>query len=287
MSTQNNPPKLARRTTESLLAEVIICKKLGWPLGFISGGQGAYTIVEFKDLLEKISALYGDKLWINIGALSEEEIKKFLPYTKGIVASIETINTKLHAKVCPSKPIKPFEKMLDIATKYNLKKAITIILGLGETKEDFELLKNFINKHSITKIHFYGLNPQKGTIYENVKPPTKSYQAWWISQTRKHFPKMDIQAGIWLDRVNYISTLLKAGANSLSKYPAIRYFGSDYSKEIEHQAKLAGRQFIGTLTKLPKIDINKEVDNLNLDKDLKDKIKIKLKSYLRQLSKNV
>ena len=43
---------------------------------------------------------------------------------------------------------------------------------------------------------------------------------------------------------------------------------------------LSGRKFTGTLTKLPDVDWNAEVDRLSLDKEMKEKIKIKLKSYI-------
>lgn len=285
MSTQTkfNKERLARRTTESLLAEVILCKKLGWELGFVSGGQGAYKKVEFLELLKKIKQVYGKKIWLNVGPISKLELIKYKPYIKGVVASIETINPKIHELVCPSKPIKPFEKMLVQAKKLGLKRGMTIIIGLGETINDFKLLRDFIKKYGISKIHIYGLNPQKRTMFENAKPPALEYQAEWIKRARKAFPRMDIQCGIWLDRTKYVSTLLKAGANSISKFPAIKYFGSQQAKEIKKQARLANREFKGTLTKLPKVDWDKEVDKLKLDKELKEKIRRKLKTYLKKM----
>ena len=285
MSTQTkfNKERLARRTTESLLAEVILCKKLGWELGFVSGGQGAYKKVEFLELLKKIKQVYGKKIWLNVGPISKLELIKYKPYIKGVVASIETINPKIHELVCPSKPIKPFEKMLVQAKKLGLKRGMTIIIGLGETINDFKLLRDFIKKYGISKIHIYGLNPQKRTMFENAKPPALEYQAEWIKRARKAFPRMDIQCGIWLDRTKYVSTLLKAGANSISKFPAIKYFGSQQAKEVEKQARLANREFKGTLTKLPKVDWDKEVDKLKLDKELKEKIRRKLKTYLKKM----
>lgn len=281
MSTQpKDKTPLARRTTASILAEIIICKKLGWQIGFISGGHKAYTTLEFKELLKNINKIAEKKPWINIGALTEDELKQFQPYIKGVVASIETINPELHKMVCPSKPIEPFEEMLQYAAELRLNKAVTIILGLGETISDFELLKQFIKKHNIDKIHFYSLNPHKGTIFENTKPVTKEYQAEWIAMTRITFPKIDIQAGIWLDKVKNVSYLLKAGANSISKFPAIKYFNTDYAEEIEEQAEKAERKFKGTLTKFIDFNVDEEVEILNIDNELKQKIKIKLNQYI-------
>lgn len=276
--------KIARRRFASILAEVFLSDKLGWHLGFISGGHNAYTTVEFKDLLRNIYEIHKDKIWVNIGPLNEDEIKSFLPYIKGVVGSIETININLHDDVCPSKPIKPFEDMFKIADKYKLEKAMTIILGLGETIEDYNLLRNFIKKYKISKIHFYALNPQKNTSFENIAGITKEYHAKWIKKTREDFPEMDIQAGIWLDKVDNVSYLLKAGANSISKFPAIKYFNSKYAKKIEEEAKKAGRIFKGTLTKFPRININ-EIDKFKIDNDLKKKIKIKLDNYLIKMKK--
>lgn len=275
--------KLARRTTESILAEVFLCKRFGWPIGFISGGNKAFTKVEFKSLLEKIFKVYGEKLWINVGALPKEELRQLLPYTKGVIAAIETLDPKLHDDICPSKPIAPMERMLSCAKELGLKRGMTMIIGLGETIEDYPLLADFIRKHSISKIHFYGLNPQKGTAFEKASPPSAEYQAEWIALTRIDFPKIDIQAGIWTDRVENVSLFLKAGANSISKFPALKVFGKKPAKELEAQAKKAGRKFVGTLTKMPKIDIDKEIGGLDLDDKLKEKVKAKVKEYLKNM----
>jgi len=284
MSTQKgkNKGKIARRSTESILAEVFLCKKLGWQLGFISGGHNAYNTTEFLKLLRQINIVAEEKVWINIGPVSKPELRKFMPYIKGVVGSIETINPVIHLSVCPSKPVKPFEEMFQNAKELGLKNAMTIIVGLGEKISDFEILRQFIVRNSISKIHFYGLNPQKGTAFEKASPPAKEYQAEWISRTRKAFPGIDIQCGIWKDRPEYISALLKAGANSISKFPAIKKFGSEEAKRIELEAKKAGRKFLGTLTKKTKISLD-EIDNYKLPIEIKEKVKEKLKQYMKRL----
>lgn len=284
MSTQPKGQKMAVRSFASILAEFILCKKLGWDIGFLSGGHNAYTTTDFLEMLKLIKKTINEKIWINIGPIKKQELMKFKPYIKGVVASIETINPKVHDLVCPSKQIKPFEKMLNNALKLKLKTAMTIILGLGETIDDFKKLKVFIKKYKISKIHFYGLNPQKGTVFEKAKPPKKEYMAEWIRMTRKEFPKIGIQAGIWLDRVDYVSDLLKAGANSISKFPAIRHFGSKYAKEIEKQAETAGRKFKGTLTEFKRFDVDKEIKKLKINETLKEKVKNKLELYLRNIT---
>lgn len=285
MSTQKGN-KEAVRSKESLLAELIICKSLGWEIGFVSGGIGAFSRLRFRELLEAMQKVSGEKFWINVGALKREELEQYLPFTKGVVGSIETANEEIHAKVCPSKPVQPYFEMFEEAKKLGLQRAITIILGLGEQIGDFEKLAGIIKKYGITKIHFYGLNPQKGTSFEAMPPPPVEYQAEWIRKTRQEFPDMDIQCGIWEDRVDYVSTLLKAGATSISKYPALKRFGSAPSFEIERQAKLAGREFCGTLTRLPDTDWEKQVMKLDLDSEMKKRIMPKLSQYLKQMQRN-
>jgi biotin synthase-like enzyme len=288
MSTQkvdDTKPK-AVRSAESLLAELLICKKLGWDIGFISGGIGAFGKGAFSDLLKKMHELSGEKFWLNIGALNKETLKEYAPYTKGVVGSIETVNSKLHNNVCPSKPIEPYLEMFKEAEKLGLERAITIILGLGESEEDFDAFKNMITTYKISKVHLYGLNPQKGTVFETSKPPTEEYQAWWIAKARTTLPKLNIQCGIWEDRVDRISTLLEAGANSISKFPALKRFGTTFAKEIEKQAEKAGRKFNGTITQLPEIDWDAEINNLPFEDTFKLKIKDKLDKYLSRMKKN-
>ena len=94
---------------------------------------------------------------------------------------------------------------------------------------------------------------------------------------------MFIIAGSWVDRLEEFSQLLNAGADVMTKFPAIKLFGSERAKEIENQAKLANREFIGTLTKLPEIDWDNEVDKLDIDDELKDEVKIKLNQYLQKM----
>jgi len=286
MSTQEKADKKAVRSLASMLAEAVICKKLGWEIGFFSGGYKAYTTFRFKEILKAMHSVLKEKLWINIGALKKQTLKEFLPYIKGVVASIETINPKIHDFVCPDKPTEQYKKMLVEADKLKLKKAITIIIGLGEKIDDYPMLREFLKKYRIDKIHFYALNPQKGTAFENNKSIDPNYHAEWIARTRIDFPKIDIQAGIWTDKVQNVSLLLKAGANSISKFPSIRLFNSTEAKEIEAGAKKAKRKFKGTLTKMPKIDANKEVNKLKLDEKLKEDVKKKLERYLKAMKKH-
>ena len=114
------------RSKESIYAEAIICKQLGWPIGFFSGGINSY---KKKDLLEMITVIHeitGEKIWLNIGSTPREWLEEFKPHIIGVVGSIETINPVLHKKVCPSKPIEPYVRMFNNSTQLGLKNAINI-----------------------------------------------------------------------------------------------------------------------------------------------------------------
>jgi biotin synthase-like enzyme len=276
MSTQKNlikDPRKARRSKASVLAEAFLCKKLGWKIEFLSGGYESYTTSELLDLFKEIKKINGKKLWLNIGTLSKKELTLFKPYIQGVCGAVECINPRIHNKVCPSKSIKDVEKMFKLCDKLKLKKAMTIILGLGETIDDFPSLKAFIKKHKLDKITFYRLKPQKNTVFEKTKPITKEYYSKWVKLTRQNFPKVNIVVGSWLTHLGEISLLLNSGADAVTKFPSIKLFNSKYAKKIEQEAKKAKRKFEGTLTKLPKINY----------KGLNKETKAKLETYLAKM----
>jgi biotin synthase-like enzyme len=288
MSTQDRKNKdeedRAVRSKESLYAEAILCKTLGWRIGFFSGGINAYKHDEIAEMLRVISTITGEKLWINLGATPEAYLEKYLPYIQGVVGSIETVNENIHTQVCPSKPTAPYRKMFEYSAKLGLKNAMTIILGIGETKEDFGALKEFIKKYKIEKLHLYALNPVKGTPFEKKGSPNPEYQAWYIAKTRTAFPKLDIQMGIWKDKIDRIPLLLEAGANSISKFPATRDFGSKEAKIIQELSAKAGRNFLGSLTKLPKTDWDAEVEKIPCSGATKKIVRQKLQQYLNRMN---
>ncbi len=289
MSTQpeGKAPVETKRSTASILAEFILAKELGWDIGFFTGGIGVFKPEEVEFLLKSAVEITQDKLWLSIGPLSKQHLEKYKPYIKGVVGSTETINPVLHKTVCPSKPLAPYEKMFVFAQELGLSRAMTFIVGMGETKDDFLLLKEFIAKYSIEKIHVYGLIPQEGTMFANTTPPSKEEQAWWIAQLRINFPQLNIQCGIWEDRVNYLPLLLDAGANSISKFKGLKLFGTKIAKEIEQQAALAGRIFQGTLTNIPDVDWKRKVEGLSFSPELQQDIYKKLQQYLLMMQKNI
>ncbi len=273
------------RHEASILAETWLCKKLGWQIGFFTGGINAFSKEKVLDMLKKINKIYG-KVWLSVGPLSKTQLEKYAHYIEGIVGSLETINEEIHKKACPSKPLDPYFRMFDTAHSLGLKTAMTFIIGLGETKNDLPTLIGVIQKYNISKIHIYGLIPHEGTAYANAKAPTADEQAWWIAQIRIAFPKMDIQCGIWSDRTERISLLLLAGANSISKFQAIKLFATKPAKDIEAQAKIGRREFLGSLTKLPEMNTN-EIDQFGFDEELTKNIKKKAEQYLKLMKRNM
>lgn len=274
-------PKLDRRTPESIFAEAIICKLCGWKVEFLSGGCESYATDELFFLIKNIHGITGQKQWLNIGVLKKEQLEKFKPHIEGVCGAVECINLDLRKKLCPSKPLDEITEMFKFCDELKLKKAMTIIIGLGETLNDFETLNEFIKKYGVDRVTFYALKPHKGTIFK--KGPETDYYVEWIARTRAEFPKLPIIAGSWLNRLDEIHLLLNAGANAVTKFPSIRKFNSKYAKKIEEEAKLAGREFIGTLTKMPEFDINKEIKKLKLGDEMKEKIKVKFLDYTKNL----
>lgn len=284
MSTQKNiikNPKLAKRSKESVLAEALLCKILGWDIEFLSAGY-SYEHKDLMQITKNVSETYGKKQWLNVGVLSKNRLKDLKPYLTGVCGAIECINPEIHKKVCPSKPIEPYVEMFKEASKLGLKNAMTIILGLGETEKDIKLLHNFIRENNIERITFYALKPVRGTLHKSG--PDFRYFLKWILLTRPEFPKIEIIASTFYDLKNEI-LLMKSGINGITKLQAIKLFNSKKAQIIEDAAKKANRILKGTLTRIPEIDLDKELSKLNLDKDLKEKIKLKLKQYLTMLEK--
>lgn len=274
-----------RRSVASILAEAIICKSCGWKIEFLSGGCDTFNDDELLFILKHIYEITRQKQWLNIGILNENQLNLFKPYIEGVCGTVECITPKLRDNICPSKPIKEIENMFKICDKLGLKKTATIIIGLGETINDFKFLKDFIHKNRLDKITFYRLKPQKGTIFEGKTGPDTTYYIEWIKKTRQEFPNLEIVVGSWLTHLDEIHSLLGAGADNITKFPSIKQFNTKYAKTIEGEIKKADRKFEGTLTKIQKINVNKELNQLDLNDKLKNNIKIKLNSYLERMKK--
>ncbi|MFC1698232.1 radical SAM protein [Nanoarchaeota archaeon] len=276
--------KTARRSISSILTETLIAKNLGWRIEFLTGGYRIFPFEQLVKIAKLVKKIYGEKIWLNLGVLNKEELQQFLPYIKGIVASIETIDKELHDEICPDKAIEPYEDMYKIADELNLKKSMTIVIGLGETKDHFVQLEEFIKKHNLERITFYALKPVKETPF--TKSPEIEEYVWWIAKTRISFPKLEIIAGLTPKNQEYVLPLLKAGANAITKFPATKKFNSDKAIYIEDQIKESKRNFKSTLTKLPKINWEEQINQLNSNFDeYKEEMKIKIREYVKKMSK--
>lgn len=288
MSTQKEKivdPKKARRRFSSIFAESIIAKQCNWKIEFVSGGYHSYTLDELVFLVKGIYEITGQKQWLNIGSLSYIQLKKFLPYVEGYAGTIECVNWELRKKVCPSKFVEPIIKAFKACDELDIKKAMTLIVGLGETIDDFKELEVFVKEHRIDRITFYALNPHPQTVF--TSPPSKKYYAEWISKTREAFPDLDIVAGAWTDKIEYYKDVMRAGATDITKLPSIRKFNS---KELQFlQKDLEEFDFKSNITVLPDVDWEQEVNSLSSETfsdELKVEIQKKLQIYLKQMRKN-
>jgi len=277
--------KKAKRSTASILIEALFAKHLGWSVEFLTGGYGIYPFDELLQIIKNVVKVYGKKVWVNLGTFTDKELEQIKPYIEGICCSIETVEEELHDALCPDKPIEPYSEMLKTAEKKGFKKSITIIIGLGEKEQDFELLKRFIKEHKLDRITFYALKPVKGTPF--TQGPETEYYTKWIAKTRIAFPNIEIIAGTTARRYKEAGELLKAGANAITKFPATKLFGTEQAEFIEIHAEKSGRPLKGTLTKLPDIDWDKEIDSLQIDEKIKEEMKSKIQKYLQTMEKNI
>lgn len=267
--------KNAKRSKASIIADAVFGKNLGWELEFLTGGYRIFSFEEIIEIIKIISEVYQKKIWINLGILNEEQLDKIKSYVEGICASIETVNKPLHEEICPDKKMEPYLEMLTLAKSKNFKTSMTIVLGLGETKDDLNELFNIIKNYRLDGITFYALKPIAGTIFK--ESPNIDYYTWWVAQTRINFPKLRIITGLTPKHPEYAELLLKSGSNAITKFPVVKKFNSEDSKLIENLVKKSGRTLQGSLTKLPDIDWNQEVNRLNISNELKEKIIVKLK----------
>ena len=248
-------PKKARRNVNSILAEAELVKRIGWNIEFLSGGYDSFTTEEIKNISKRIYEISGKPVWLNVGII--KDLKEYGEEIVGVTGAVEAANPILHDKICPSKSLEDIVEMLGIAGDLGFKKAITIILGLGETPEDLRCLFNLINDLGIQRVIFYSLNPHSGTIYENSPQPASLYYAGTVAATRIKFPKLEIVTGTWIDNLANIGPLLLAGANGITKFPLFKMFGTNYGRRVEDEVKWAGRELIGTFTDFNKLKMGK------------------------------
>ena len=279
MSTQKNKikdPKKARRNISNIYAEAEMCKRLDWNIEFLSGGYESFTTQEKKEIATTIKDITGEGVWLNTGIT--DELNEYSSEIKGITGAVEVANPQIHEKVCPSKKLDDISNMLDVAGDLGFKKAITIILGLGETLDDVQYVIDYIKNHKIDRVIFYSLNPHKETIYANSSQPASIYYAQVVAQVRLAFPDIEIICGTWIDNLANIGILILSGANGITKFPLFKMFGTKYGKRVEEEVKWAGRELKGTFTDKSKLGEKKSDVSPELDKFIKRYVKESLKN---------
>jgi biotin synthase-like enzyme len=278
--------KQARRSLASVLAEAMMIRGFGWRIEFLTGGYGICDDAELIRYTKLVSQIIKQPMWVNLGEIGTNLLDELKPYVTGIVSSIETLNPELHQKVCPDKPIAPYVKMIKEASKKGFKQGMTIIIGLGEKKEDFSLLKEFISKNEIERLTIYALRPVKGTPFENGPDPLDV--TWWTAKTRIAFPKIEIIVGSAAYRLPELNLVLRAGANAITKLPATNMFNTKKGKEVEEQVKLANRKFI---SKFSCKDVKKAINwkemlkGVELTPEEKEEVMQTLNNYLENMDK--
>jgi biotin synthase-like enzyme len=252
---QISNPDNARRGLASILAEALMIRAFNWRIEFLTGGYGILKEEDLVRTVRLVSEIINGEMWLNLGEMGTSLMEEFKPYVDGIISSVETLEPKLHDFVCPDKPIQPYVEMIKKGQKLGFKQGITIIIGLGEKREDFSLLKEFVLNNKIERITIYTLRPVQGTIFEHG--PTTEDLLWWIAQTRINFPKLEIIVGSAIYRLGEIGLILQAGANALTKLPATNMFNSPEGKQFEDEIKKVKRNFSG---KFNSKDVYHELD---------------------------
>lgn len=279
MSTQKNKikdPTKARRNISNIYAEAEMCKRLDWNIEFLSGGYESFTTSEIKEIASTIKDITGDGVWLNTGIT--DELEEFSSEIKGITGAVEVANPEIHNRVCPSKSLDDISNMLDTAGDLGFKKAITIILGLGETLEDVEYVIDYIKEHKIDRVIFYSLNPHKETIYADSCQPASLYYAQVVARVRLEFPDIEIICGTWIDNLANIGILILSGANGITKFPLFKMFGTKYGKRVEEEVRWAGRRLKGTFTDKDMLGSEKSEISPDLDKFIKRYVKESIKN---------
>ncbi|MCQ2976728.1 MAG: radical SAM protein [archaeon] len=282
MSTQKEKirdPTKARRRVSNILAEAEMCNRLGWNIEFLSGGYKSFTTQEIKSIATDIYNITGDGVWLNTGIT--DELEEYSNEIKGITGAVEAANPSFQEKVCPSKPLDQISNMLDKAGDLGFKKAITIILGLGETYEDTDYLIDYLKEHKIDRVIFYSLNPHPETEYVNSSQPASLYYAKVVSTVRLALPNIEIICGTWTDNLANIGILVLSGANGITKFPLFKMFGTKYGKRVEEEVKWTGRTLKGTFTDKTKLGTEKSEVSSNLDRYIKRYIKDSLQNKFK------
>lgn len=273
-------PLKARRRREAILGEVEVCRRLGWNIEFLSGGYGSFSLGEIQGICEDIKDITGDGVWLNVGVLDDFSV--FGDEVVGVTGAVEAANPSFQESVCPSKPLDEISDMLGVAGDLGFKKAITIILGLGESVDDLSYLCDYIRDNGVDRVIFYSLNSHEDTVMCGMPQPASLYYAGVVASVRLMFPDLEIICGTWVDNLANIGLLVCAGANGITKFPYFKMFNSKYGRRVEDEVRWAGRELGGSFTDVGLLD----VDWLS-DREDKDVLEPFVKRYVDSCLKDV
>ncbi|MFA6088808.1 MAG: radical SAM protein [Candidatus Woesearchaeota archaeon] len=276
----------AKRSLSSVMSEALLIKACGWRIEFLTGGYGIYPFSDIVTFCKLVSQILEEKIWINLGTIDEKQMIELKPYVEGIVSSIETCEPKLHDTVCPDKNIEPYLEMMKLAKKHGFKQSMTVVIGLGEKREDYSYLKKILTEYNLERITVYALRPVSGTPFTNG--PSTDDLCFWIASVRNDFPTIEIIAGTAAYRIPEISLLLKAGANAITKLPATNIFNTTLGKNVEKEVLKSKREFLSKFVweDIDKYDFNSKIDELDLTSDEKKYVKKNILLYLKKFKKN-
>jgi biotin synthase-like enzyme len=287
LSTKPKNDKQALRSPESILAEMIFCKAMGYTIGYITGGLRVEPNEYMKNLLTNAEKVIGYKVRMNFGPYMKSEIEAFGPLTAGIGSAVESFDESLHNYICPSKPLKSLMSMLKICKEKEIPTFITIILGMGEKQSDIEEVITKVKELHISMVQLCFLKPQENTVFSDVPPPDTKYMAWWTAKLRIACPAIIIKIALVEERVHEISVLLEAGANCFSRFMIFKEFGTKFTDAIISESKKANRTLIGEFNEVPELDCTELVDKTSLDAEMKAKVLPKLEQYYENLQKGL
>lgn len=263
--------KAPRRSLSSIEAELHVCQHLGWePILHID--QGLYNFQETYEIIKRAANICGRKVAVALGALTKNELALIRPYVSSLIVRLETVNKGIQKRIIPQKLLLGY--LMTFGEARDFERGIELTLGIGETLEDISELVRFISTHDIGRVTFF-VAQQKML---QKRSSSSFYIARWIAETRINFPKIKIAAGTWVQRQAEVGLFLRAGANAITQFPALRYFNSEYSRVIESECANAKRRLRGTLSDHSRLE--------SLDRSLiKEEVRGKLDKYIAAMKR--
>jgi biotin synthase-like enzyme len=280
-------PKLdmkSLRSPESIIGEAIVCKAMGWKVGYITGGLRVESTEYMVKLLDNLHKALGYKTNMNYGPYTKKEIESFAPHIKGLGCAIESFDADLHKFICPSKPLGTLLRFLGNVQEAKLEKFITIILGIGEKMSDVEEVIARVGEFHIERVQLCFLKPQKDTVFEEVPAPDIEYMAWWAAKLRIAHPKLILKVALVIERIQDTHVLLNAGVNCFSRYMVFDDYATPLAESLVAECKKAKRELVGHFTTMPQFDVAEIVNQTELDAGLKVKVILKAEQYKRRLT---